>query len=338
MKNSIARVFVAGDWDADGFVATALIVYAQEKLGVYPLKGRAVVDKKPVDPERIKFIFGDISGSYDLMVFLDLPYTDSVPNILKMLKNHFGIKKIMYIDHHLSTLNNRDKLIDVVDELVVDKSKPTSAIVYDILRRQGVSIHSRLKAFVDLVKYMDSGRRIPSDLMKLFELTKLISKALTIKRDVELWAKIVDWLASPTPLPLPLEEGVLRRVKEIVEERDKEINNIAVDLAVSAMRIGDFRFIDARNKWHYRGASALASKLASILKAPVIVWVGTSKEYTLLVIKAFGGKAYRIAKYLVGEGIAKDIAGHPNLAIVKIPKNISREELIEQLHRAVFYT
>ncbi len=337
MSRSIARVFIGGDWDADGLVATALLVYSQEKLGVYPLNTTAVVDKKPVDPERLRFIFGDLNGVYDLIVFLDLPYTNNVPRVLRILKKHFGVKKIMYIDHHISTIMNKEKLEEVADEVIVDRRNPTSAIVYRILSEKGVHIHSRLKTFVELVNYMDSGRRIPDNLMKLFELVKLISKALTIKRDVELWSKIVDWLASPTPLPLPLEEGVLKRVKDIVEERDRMVEEIATDLAVSAVKIGDFRFIDARSKWRYRGASALASKLASMLKAPVIVWVDTNKEYTLLVIKAFKGRAYRVAKYLLAEGIALDIAGHPNLAIVKIPRNVKNEEIREHLYRAVYY-
>lgn len=337
LSRKVARVFIGGDWDADGLVSTALLVYSQEKLNAYPLQMPAIVDKKPVDPERLRFIFGDLNGVYDLVVFLDLPYTSNVPKILSMLKKHFGVKRIMYVDHHISTIINKDKLENVVDDLIVDKKNPTTAIVYNMLVEKGIHVHSRLNKFVELVKYMDSGRRIPDHLIKLFELVKLISKALTIKRDIDLWSKIVDWLASPTPLPLPLEESVLKDVKSIVEERDKLISEIATDLAVSAIRIGDFRFIDARNKWRYRGASALASKLSSILKSSIILWIDTSKEYSLLVIKAYKGRAYKVAKNLLDQGVALDIAGHPNLAIVKIPKNIDANELREKIHKAVYY-
>lgn len=337
MGRDIAHVFIGGDWDADGLVSTALLTYSQEKLGKYPINTLAIVEKKPIDPERLRFIFGDLKGMYDLAIFLDLPYTNSVPRILSILKKHFGVKRIIYIDHHISTLMNKDRLEEVVDEIIVDKNNPTTTIVYNMLLEKGIQVHSRLRLFAQLVNYMDSGKRIPDNLMKLFELVKTLSKALTITRDAELWSKIVDWLASPTPLPLPLDESIMKKVREAIEKHDKLINEIATDLAVSAVKIGDFRFIDARRKWRYRGSSALASKLSSILKAPVILWIDTNKEYTLLVIKAFKGRAYRVAKYLLKEGIALDIAGHPNLAIVKISRNTNSNELREYIYKAVYY-
>lgn len=338
MAKRIARVFIAGDWDADGIVATSLLVYSQEKLGIYPLRTKAVIEKKPVDPEKLKFIFGELSGAYDLMVFLDLPYTNRVPGVLKLLKTHFSVKKIMYVDHHISSVSNRSRLEEVVDILMIEHGISTSKIVYSALEELGVTVPSRLKAFVEVVEYMDSGKRIPSHYMKLFDIVKLISKALTIRRDPRVWISIVDWLASPSPFPQPLEESVLNNVRRIVEDWDKRVEEVATDLAVGAMRIGDFKFVDARNKWRRRGATALASKLSSILKAPVMLWIDTTKEYTLLIVKAPKGRAYRIAKYLVGEGYGTDIAGHPNIAIIKIPRSVEKERLIEGLRKAVYYT
>jgi hypothetical protein len=337
LKKPVARIFIGGDWDADGIVATALLVYSQEKLRVYPLDRVAVVEKKPVDPEGLRYIFGELSGVYDLAVFLDLPYTNAVPRVMAMLKKHFGVKRIMYVDHHISTHENREVLENIVDDLIIDRSRSTSRIIYDILVEKNIRVPARLEKFVEVVDYMDVGKRIPSELMKLFELVKLVSKALTIRRDVEIWEKTVEWLASPVPLPSSFENTILEKVKSIVEEHDRRVEAIATDLAVSAIRIGDFRFIDARSKWRYRGASALASKLASILKAPVILWIDTNKEYTLLIIKAPHGRAYRIAEYLVKEGIGAGTAGHPNLAIIKIPRNIGENKLREYIHKAVYY-
>ncbi|ABN70286.1 phosphoesterase, RecJ domain protein [Staphylothermus marinus F1] len=336
-SKNIARVFVGGDWDADGVVAAALIVYSQEKLGMYPLKAKAIVDKKPVDPEKLKFIIGNFRGNYDLVILLDLPYTDTVPRVLKIIKQHFGVKKIMYIDHHLSTLTNKEKLKEVVDELIIDRRMPTAGIVEKLLVENGISIHSRLKSFVEVVKYMDSGKKVPQKYLKLFQITSMFSKALTAIRDEDLWVKIVDWLASPSPLPMPLSEGVMKKVKKIIEIRDKEIKEKALDLALSAVKIGELRFIDARSVWKHRGGTALASKISSILKAPVAVLIDTNKNYSLLIIKAPRGKAYRIAKFLIGEGLALDIAGHPNLAIVKIKKDPDKKVLIDKLREAEFY-
>ncbi|MET1159917.1 MAG: phosphoesterase [Thermoprotei archaeon] len=334
MRNGVARVFIAGDWDADGVVSTALMTYSQEKLGMYPLKSKAVVYKKPVDLENIETIFRDLRGKYELVVFLDIPFSNKVFGILKLLRQHFNIEKIMYVDHHLSTVNNAGLLSEVVDIVIVKQGVSTSRLVYDEVTKQGISLPNRLRVFVEVVEYMDIGKRIPNTHMKIFEIVKLISKALTLRRDPVLWEKIVEWLISP--LPLSLEDDLLKQLKNTIEEWDKEVESVALDLAISAVKIGDYRFVDARRRWRRRGASALASKLYSILKAPVIVWVDTAKEYSLLVIKASGGKAYRLAKMLVSDGVALDVAGHPNMAIAKIPRSISKEELINTLRKCVF--
>ncbi|MEM1627722.1 MAG: phosphoesterase [Desulfurococcaceae archaeon] len=337
-EKKVLKVFVTGDWDADGVIATALIVYGQEKMGKYPFEANAIVTKVPLDPDRTKYFLSDFSGGYDVVVFLDIPYNEILGNIMKMLKEHFGVSKIVFIDHHITSLQRIDEVKTHADEVLVDYKKPTSMLVYEELVKRGITVHQRLRSFVEVVKYMDMGKRVPKEYMKLFEITKMFSKVLTAIRDVELWVKIVDWLASPTPLPVPLDDAVWNRVKKVIEERDKEVAEKAMELAIGAVRIGDFRFVDARNAWKKRGVTALASKLSTILKAPVALLAGTNRDYSLLILKASYGRAYRIAKYLVGEGVALDIAGHPNLAIVRLPKDINRQELIEHLYKAVYYT
>ncbi len=338
MLKRYPRVFVGGDWDADGVVAAALLVYSQEKLGKYPIPSKAIVDRRPVDPERLKFILNDMRADYDLMILLDIPYTKYIPNILKLLKSHFGVKKIIYIDHHLSTISNIKSLESVIDEVIVDHKMPTAAIVEKLLKEHDIEPHARLRSFVEVVKYMDSGRRVPQKYMKLFEMASLFSKALTVMRDEKVWIKIVDWLATPAALPMPLDQKILSKVREAIARRDQEIKDMAIDLAMSAEKIGEIRFIDARNKWKHRGGTALASKIASIVKSPVALLVTTRKNYSLLIIKASGGKAYRIAKYLVAEGLGRDIAGHPNLAIVRVPKDPDLKKLKEMLLTAQYYT
>ncbi len=333
----IPRVFIGGDWDADGIVSAALLVYSQEKLSRYPINSKVYLEKKPVDPERLKFIMSEIRIPYDMVILLDLPYTPVIPRILWMLKKHFGVKNIMYIDHHVSSLNARDKLEEYVDTLILDRSRPTAAIIYDELVKQGIHVPERLRSFVEVVKYMDAGKRVPDKYMKLFELASLFSKALTVTRDERIWVKIVEWLASPILALSPLDEKLIIRLKEIVRKRDEEVQQLALDLAIGARRVGIFRFIDARSRWKHRGGTALASKIAGILRSPVAVLVDTNKEYTLLIIKAPGGRAYRVAKYFMGKGLASDIAGHPNLAIVKLPKKPDIEEIVQSLYEAQYY-
>ncbi len=335
MVRDVKRILIAGDWDADGVIATALVYYAQAKLGKYPYEAKAVVDMKPLDPERFSKILTVLEGSYDAIVMLDIPFFNRLPNMLKLLKEHMGVGEIMFVDHHLSSHLNRKYLEPYVDKLILD-DKPTAAIIKEQLVARGIRIPSRLEAFVEVVTYMDSGKRVPQKYMKLFELVSKVSKALTVMRDEEIWEKFVLWLASP--FPTPLDPNIFEKVEEAVKKRDEELKNLALDLAMGARRIGDLRFIDARKKWKTRGGTALVSKISHVLRAPVAVLFDTRRNFMLLIIKAPGGKAYRIAKNLVGEGIAEnDIAGHPNLAIVRIRKDVSVEEIVRALHKALYY-
>jgi len=335
--SSIARVFIAGDWDADGIIASALLLYAQEKVGKYPIEGTAIVDLKPMDPERLRFLLKEVRANYDAIVFLDIPYIRGLENLLGILKRHFGVKKIIFIDHHISTLNNEIKLRKIVDELYVSQ-EPTSTILYNILVEHGVKVTNKLKLFVETVSYMDRGLRVPKKYMKLYELTALFSKALTVKRDEDIWIQLVKWLANPMPIPMPLDKRILEEVKKAVAERDRELKEVAIDLAMSARKVGYIKFIDARKKWRKRGSTSLVSKIGRILKSPVAVLFSTTKGYPILIIKASRGAAYRIAKYLMGEGIAQDIAGHPNLAIVRLKNDVDMETLLKSLQKASFYT
>ncbi|MEM0001371.1 MAG: phosphoesterase [Desulfurococcaceae archaeon] len=331
------KVLILGDWDADGVVATALLTYSQEYAKKYPVQGNVDLVKMPIDPDRIKYILSQIKESYNIVYFLDIPYSEILGNITKLMKTHFGVNRTVFVDHHIASVQKINDLKNIFDEVIVDYRKPTSVLIYEELIKHNVPIHPKLKEFVEVIKYMDAGKRIPSRLMKLFEIAKMISKALTAVRSEELWLKTINWLADPTPVPMPLTESTWSTVKKAIEERDKEVTEVAMQLAVAAVKVGDFRFIDARHVWKKRGATALASKLSLVLKAPVVMLAGTNRGYALLIIKASGGRAYRVAKYLLAEGIALDIAGHPNLAIVRVAKDIDKKNLIDALYNALYY-
>lgn len=338
LEQGVKKILVLGDWDADGVVSVALLSYSQEYIKKYPFEGDVVLDKIPIDPDRIKYILSHVKKNYNVVYFLDIPYSDILGNITKMLKIHFGVERVVFVDHHIASVQRIHELENVFDEIIVDYKKPTCTLLYEELSRRGVNVHVKLREFVEVIKYMDSGKRIPERLMKLFELAKMISKALTAVRDEELWLKTINWLADPSPTQMPLNEEIWASVKKIIENRDREVTDIATRLAVTAVKIGDLRFVDARYAWKKRGATALASKLSLILRAPVAMLAGTNSGYPLLIIKANGGRAYRIAKYLLGEGIALDIAGHPNLAIVRVDRDIDKKALLEILHNALYYS
>lgn len=337
MEEKKQKVLVLGDWDADGVVATALLTYSQEYAKKYPIQGNVELVKMPIDPDRIKYLLSQVKDSFNLVYFLDIPYSEILANITKMMKNHFGVERVVFADHHIASVQRISDLKSVFDEVIVDYRRPTSVLIYEELMKHNVPVHPKLREFVEVIKYMDAGKRIPDRLMKLFEIAKMISKALTAVRSEELWLKTINWLADPTPVPMPLNEATWSTVKKIIDDRDREVRDVAMRLAVAAVKVGDFRFVDARHVWKKRGATALASKLSLVLKAPVAMLAGTNRGYSLLIIKAPGGRAYRVAKYLLAEGIALDIAGHPNLAIVRVPKELDKKNLIDALYNALYY-
>jgi hypothetical protein len=332
------KILVLGDWDADGVVATALLTYSQEYAKKYPVEGDVELVKQPIDPDRLRYLLSQVKESYEIVYFLDTPYSEVLGGVVKLLKQHFGVGRVVFVDHHIASVQRVNELREVFDEVFVDYRRPTSVILYDEIARRGVNIHTKLREFVEVIKYMDAGKRIPGKYMKLFELAKMISKALTAVRNEELWLKTINWLADPSPSPMPLNESTWNTVKKVIEERDREVREVAMKLAIGAVKIGDLRFIDARHVWRKRGATALASKLALILQAPVAMLAGTNRGYSLLIIKASGGRAYRIAKFLLAEGVASDIAGHPNLAIVRVDKDVDKKNLIELLYQALYYS
>jgi hypothetical protein len=332
------KILVFGDWDADGVVATALLTYSQEYAKKYPVEGEVELVKQPIDPDRLRYLLSQVKESYEIVYFLDTPYSEVLGGVVKLLKQHFGVGRVVFVDHHIASVQRVNELREVFDEVFVDYRRPTSVILYDEIARRGVSVHTKLREFVEVIKYMDAGKRIPEKYMKLFEIAKMISKALTAVRNEELWLKTINWLADPSPSPMPLNESTWNTVKKLVEERDREVREVAMKLAIGAVKIGDLRFIDARHVWKKRGATALASKLALILQAPVAMLAGTNRGYSLLIIKASGGRAYRIAKFLLAEGVASDIAGHPNLAIVRVDKDVDKKNLIELLYQALYYS
>ncbi|MEM0380952.1 MAG: phosphoesterase [Desulfurococcaceae archaeon] len=337
-QQNLPRIFIGSDWDLDGIMAAALVLYAQDKLNLYPHNGKAIVEKKPLDPDRFKYIFQDLNERYEYMVLLDIPYTDRVYSIIKLVKRHFGIRKIIYFDHHLSTIMHKKDLVNVVDEIIVDHGKPTSILVAEVLEKRGVQIPDRIKRFLEVIEFMDVGKKIPEDKYKIFEYLKQIAKAIAYTRDETLWARTVEWFASPIADLSIFDTKPFKLVMERIVKMDKEISDIALNLALTGVKIGDFRFIDARSKQNAAYSfTPLVSRLASILKKPVIVRFKTSKDFNILVIKASKGRAYRLAKNLYTEGVAQDIGGHANLAIVKIPKNIENSVLIDVLRKIMYY-
>jgi hypothetical protein len=331
-------VLVLADWDADGATSAAMIYYAQYYRKIYPLRGRHDVALEPTGPRGLpdalkRYLEG--FGCPEALVVLDVPLTEKVLEALKDYARSCGGSRLIYIDHHFSTLYMSRELYRLSEEVYLGH-KPTAILTYNLLRSLGVQrLTPRLQAFVNAVGVLERSRRPASEAeARVVKLAASVSKASTVLRDAELWRRLVKWLASPLPQDLPIDREAVEKALRVAEESDRKLLEEARELAFSARRVGYFKFIDARKAWKgRRGASALASKLYRILRQPVAVLVEREDGTLLLILRSRGRGAYRVAVGLLKEGFAENIGGHGGLAVIKLKSSVNIEELLDRLRR-----
>ncbi|WP_244403901.1 phosphoesterase [Pyrolobus fumarii] len=334
---------IFADWDADGVVSAALIYYAQRYRGKFPLPGeKADIGLWPGGPRstlrNIEELLERVRRTRReprVAVFLDIPLTPQMLEALKTLQRELTNIRIVYIDHHYSTLANAKKLYEVVEEAYLGH-RPTAVLVYNLLRSLGVRhVTPRLEAFMRAVGVLERDKVAGQVEDRIVKLAASLSKATAVTRDAELWRRLVVWLASPLPSPAPVDQNLIERVVKIAQESDREIEEKAKLLAPSARRVGFLKVIDVRGRWEGRGVSALASKLYKIVRGPVAV-IANAGEHSIIVIRAPGKLAYRMALLLVKKGLGDNIGGHGSLAIVRLKPEVETNKLLEELRRISF--
>ncbi|MCE4613957.1 MAG: phosphoesterase [Desulfurococcales archaeon] len=343
---SECKVIAIGDWDADGTVAAALIKYSQKVLKSYPVKGDCELQSLPAGPRSIDNVLEDLECP-TVLVILDIPYTSTVKSALESFRSQCSESRIIYVDHHRSTIVSTDELEDKYKVEVITGVTPTSILLYNILRSLRLTLTPRLREFSKAIGILEhSSRYLEEEVSrKMVDLAASISKTLNVEHDPELWQRFVDWLASPLPFdefkfkPKTIKSNTKVEVKDlsqiIADERDRELKEVSRELAMTAQSLGYIKFIDARKKWRKRGATALASKIYGILHSPVALLVSTSEGYSLLIIRAGRGLAQRVIDYLDVQGVIVDKGGHGNIAMARIKEEVTLEKLKSLLRRAV---
>lgn len=330
-----SSVTVLGDWDADGVVSAALVRYAQLVKKAYPVRGEVEeFVAAPTGPRGLRERLGEMASAgrcTDVLVVLDVPYTRPLASALRGFRSSCPGTRVIYVDHHLSTIVAISGLEGLVDELLVSH-KPTSLMVHNLLRSLGVGLTPRLEAFVAAVAGLERSGVRPEVGKQMLDFAAAISKALTVLKDAEVWSKLVEWLSSPLPFgEPPVPRRVVERALEVASRAEAEVREKARDLAMSAERLGYIRFVDARRSWRRRGASALASRIHRILGAPVALLVGADDP--LLIVRTKGRGAYVIAMGLLRLGLADDVGGHLGLAVVRLKRGVDLGELKSALRR-----
>ncbi|ALL00390.1 hypothetical protein Pyrde_0340 [Pyrodictium delaneyi] len=330
-------VAVIADWDADGVTSAAMIYYAQYYRKLYPLQGRHDIALEPAGPRGFPDALANVTASGncpDALVVLDIPLTEKLYEVLSGFARECPSTRIIYIDHHFSTIYMSKRLYELSEEVYLGH-KPTAVLTFQLLRSLGIRhLTPRLQAFMKAVGVLERSKKPMTEAEnRVVRLAASISKASTVLRDKELWRKLVKWLASPLPQDAPIDMNLVERVLKVAEESDRQIEEKARDLAFAAKRIGYIRFVDARRSWSGRGASALASKLYKMLRQPVALLVQRDDGALLLIIRSRGRGAYRMAIGLLKEGIAENIGGHGGLAVIKLQDNIDLKVLEEKLRR-----
>ncbi|MEB3860990.1 MAG: phosphoesterase [Desulfurococcales archaeon] len=334
------RVLIVADWDADGVVAAALMLYAQERAGRFPLESRIKPDLMPAGPRSISEVLAE--GCWDHVVILDIPYTQEVEAVLSRLRRECG-SKIYYFDHHNTTIENMPLLEERHDAFIVVGRSPTSVIVQRFLEGLGVKPTPRLAEFVKAVSVLEGGYKGQGKASTgMISVAASISKSLNQLRNRSAWVKYVRWLANPLPFEdasLSLGNSKVNLVKygmEVSKKNDEELKDIAMELAMSAKNLGFIRFVDARDKWKRRGSSALTSAIYRVLNTPVAALYEKDEGTRILIIRAGEGFAQDVMKTLEEMGAVEDVGGHGNIAVAKVRDEVTIKRLETALRRAAF--
>jgi hypothetical protein len=322
-------VVVIGDWDADGFVSAAEVVFSQEVVGAYPVRGKHSAIAYPSTPRALPHLLSrlaEVRGNEKLyLVLLDIAFTEHVKAFIRHVKKWNSY--IVYVDHHLPTLLHQSAVERIVDELIVGK-RATAFLTSVLLKSLGVKMTERLSQFIDAVTHLESGLRYSNT--KLAQLIITISKAVTLSRDALLWERVVRWLSSPlTHIALPYN---ISDVKRIVRNSAEYCNEkaLALDLAPTAIKLFNYRVVKLRKQPDNCRFSAIVTALYRVFKSPVIVY---SEEKNLLAVRTRNDKAYAISMKLYNQGLARDVMGHERLAIMKLAKEKSFDSVLEALRK-----
>ncbi|BAN90845.1 hypothetical protein [Aeropyrum camini] len=337
----LKKVVIVADWDADGVVSAAEIYYSQKYREAFPHRGKALVEMEPSGPRGFQEKAGSL-GCGDIVVILDIPYTEEVKAGLKTYLESCGekIESMLYFDHHDSTLKRSRELEAEFGILLFYGVMPTSLIVRNTLEAAGIRLTPRLNNFVKGVAVLEGGGKAIGGFVSksIVNLTASISKTLNRRRDPDVWRRYVEWLANPLPFePTKLPgsgETIVEASLEESREADEEVRRVATDLAMSSVKVGIVSFVDARGKWRRPGASALASFIHKIVKTPVALLFERDDGVRVLVLRSSAGEAKMLAKELEELGLVEDLGGHENVATARLREDTTIERLTKGLRRA----
>ncbi|MEL9939987.1 MAG: hypothetical protein QW632_02940 [Ignisphaera sp.] len=323
-------VIVVSDWDADGIVSAAEIVYSQETAGLYPIKTKTKVYTYPSTPKTILSLLESIdsfkSQNKNYVVILDIAFNANVDKFLAHLKNLDSY--IVYVDHHLSTHIHYKDIEKKVNELIVGKS-PVALLVYTFLRSLGIRLTPRIESFVNVVSAIEGGKKYGNE--KLIKMLVDITKYISATKNKELWEKFVRWISSPLPhvaIPFQVNDYInayIDKSKPLCNEKE-----IAEELAISSTRVFNYRVARIKSLPKQCRFSAIVSSLYRLLKSPTIVY---NEEKKLVAIKTRDDKAFTISMSLYKQGYAEDVTGHERLAIAKLKNDIDYNTLLAALRR-----
>ncbi|HEW64431.1 hypothetical protein [Fervidicoccus fontis] len=321
---------IIGDWDADGAVSAAILSYMQNSRA-YPSNKKLVVYVRPSGPRELRKVMNDYSGCPEFIAFLDIPYIQENFGIFEDIKKSCPNTQVIYVDHHFSTIDNVEVLRKFIDKFRLGKDKPTSMHLLDIAHEIKLQLPQRLELFAKALWYIELGRKPSDEIKETVRVVATISRALKLNREEKFWEKMVRWLSNPLPIPLGKSDlEILNKVEEEIKKRDEELEKAVEDLAISARRVGCFRFVDARKKWKRRGVSSLATRLARKFKAPVAL-LAKVKDGEILVIRTKNATAKKIADELYAIGMAVNTGGHRNISIVRLKSGYDLKKIEDVL-------
>lgn len=315
------QVVVIGDWDLDGMVSAAQIVYAQEFRGAYPLKEKCQVMALPTSTNAVQGLLPRLRElatrkRLEALAIVDLAYNERMEKFLREVRGISDV--VVFIDHHISSYINSDKIEKSVNEVLLGRG-PTALLIYNMLRSIHVNVTARLETFVNIVARIE-GRKVPVN-RSLTELAVKLSRFMTYSKDERLWTQAVRWLASPiviAALPFtPSIDVMLRKAQKPPTLCD--IEALAKELALGAVRIFNYRVVRVGGEVLARNCkiTTLVSALYRALKSNVVLYACKDAE-VLVAIRTRDSAASKIMLELYRRGLIGDVIGHYTFSVAKL--------------------
>jgi RecJ-like exonuclease len=306
--------------DLDGMAATAIIADSLRRK-----KGSTEFKFLFSQPHELDKVLQQVNGDFDELYLVDLAIDSELwPKVATKLVELSKKGRVVWIDHHPSTIDLASKLAEIGVETVLEKTKSAATIA-----RRFLSETSDPKFYEDILR-LGEASDLAIEIEKedpLHHPLEVLSMALAYKvRDEKLKRKILaTWLNEKIIVPDEVVDAASegeRIFKELYGEATRSIIFDSEKLTI----------VDLRSRRVYGFAGRIASMIANEKGRPTIVLTRLGEAATLITFRAPTKGSFETISATIGRTARShggDGGGHPSAFTYKVPSTLAENILRE---------